>query len=249
MDVIYAIWLRNMQRFVKSRSRVIGSIMMPLFFICFLGYGLYSVVSIPTMQSNYLEFLIPGMVTMSVMFSSIGAGTQIIWDKQFGILKETMVAPISRYEIMLGQTIGGATTAVLQGFLILFFAFIIGLIGSDITGFISALVIMLIIGISFTAFGIALASSFDNMPGFQLSMSFIAFPIFGLSGAFYPISALPEFIRPLTLIDPLTYGVEGVRYGLTGSSQIHPLICMVVVFAFACCTVAFGAYQFQRIKS
>ncbi len=249
MDIIYAIWLRNMQRFVKSRSRVIGSITMPLFFICFLGYGLNSVVNIPNLQSNYMEFLIPGMVTMSVMFSSIGAGTQIIWDKQFGILKETLVAPISRYEIMLGQTIGGATTAVLQGFLILFFSLIIGLTGSDVTGFISALVFMLIIGISFTAFGIALASSFDNMSGFQLSMNFIVFPIFGLSGALYPISALPEFIRPLTLIDPLTYGVEGVRYGLTGVSQIHPFICIVVVFVFACLTVVAGAFQFKRIKS
>ena len=115
MDIIYTIWLRNMKRYIRSKSRIIGSISMPLFFLLFLGVGLNSVVQLPGLGENYIVFLIPGMVAMSVLFTSVFSGIQIIWDKQFGFLKETLVAPVSRLEIMSGQTLGGATTAVHPG--------------------------------------------------------------------------------------------------------------------------------------
>jgi len=182
MDIIYTIWLRNMKRYIRSKSRIIGSISMPLFFLLFLGFGLNSVVRIPGLGENYIVFLIPGMVAMSVLFTSIFSGIQIIWDKQFGFLKETLVAPVSRLEIMLGQTFGGATTAVLQGFMILVLSLFIGLKVSGLTGFLIAFAFMVLIGISFTAFGIAIASRMEDMTGFQLIMNFVVFPIFGLSG-------------------------------------------------------------------
>ena len=248
MDIIYTIWLRNMKRFTRSKSRIIGSISMPLFFLLFLGFGLNSVVQLDELGSSYMEFLIPGMVAMSVLFTSVFSGIQIIWDKQFGFLKETLVAPVSRLEIMLGQTLGGATTAVLQGFMILVLSVFIGLRISSVSGFFIALAFMVLIGISFTAFGIAIASRMEDMTGFQLIMNFVVFPLFGLSGALFPISSLPEWAVPLTLLDPLTYGVEGIRYGLTGISQINPLVCSAVIGGFAVAMTVLGAFLFRKIK-
>jgi ABC-2 type transport system permease protein len=249
MDIIYTIWLRNMKRYVRSKSRIIGSISMPLFFLLFLGFGLNSVVQIPGMDENYIVFLIPGMIAMSVLFTSVFSGIQIIWDKQFGFLKETLVAPVSRLEIMLGQTAGGATTAFIQGVIILVLSLFIGLKSQSIAGFFIAFGFMALIGIAFTAFGIAIASRMDDMTGFQLIMNFVVFPIFGLSGALFPISSLPPAIIPITLLDPLTYGVEGIRYGLTGVSQINPLVSLAVLGGFTIAITIIGAYLFRTIKS
>lgn len=249
MDIIYTIWLRNMKRYIRSKSRIIGSISMPLFFLLFLGFGLNSVVQIPGMNENYIVFLIPGMVAMSVLFTSVFSGIQIIWDKQFGFLKETLVAPVSRLEIMLGQTAGGATTAFIQGVIILVLSVFIGLKSQSITGFFIAFGFMALIGIAFTAFGIAIASRMEDMTGFQLIMNFVVFPIFGLSGALFPISSLPSYLVPITLIDPLTYGVEGIRYGLTGVSQINPLMSLAVLGGFTIAMTIIGAYLFRTIKS
>ena len=227
MDIVYAIWLRSMKRFVRSKSRIVGSIMMPFFLLLFLGFGLNNVVQMPGLGGNYIVFLIPGMVAMSVMFTAVGSGVQILWDKQFGFLKETLVAPVSRLEIP---------------------ALVIGLKVPDPAGFLVALLFIALIGIGFTAFGIALASRMEDMTGFQLIMNFVIFPIFGLSGALYPISSLPAWIAPLTLIDPMTYGVEGMRYGLTGVSQINPWVCLAVSGGFCIATAVAGAYLFRKIQ-
>jgi ABC-2 type transport system permease protein len=247
MDIIYTIWLRSMKRFIRSRSRIIGSIAMPLFFLLFLGFGLNSVVNLPGIGENYIQFLIPGMVAMSVLFTSVFSGIQIIWDKQFGFLKETLVAPVTRLEIMLGQTAGGATTAVIQGLMIMILSLLIGLSIKTIPGFLIAIGFMVLIGIGFTAFGIAIASSMEDMNGFQLIMNFVIFPIFGLSGAMFPISSLPGWLGPITMLDPLTYGVEGIRYGLTGVSQINPVICFAVIGGFTLAMTVIGAYLFRKI--
>jgi len=248
MDIIYTIWLRNMKRYLRSKSRIVGSIAMPLFFLLFLGVGLNSVVQLPGLGESYIVFLIPGIVAMSVLFTSVFSGIQIIWDKQFGFLKETLVAPVSRLEIMLGQTLGGATTAFIQGSLILVLSMFVGFPLSNPLGFLIALAFMVLIGISFTAFGIAIASRMEDMTGFQLIMNFVVFPIFGLSGALFPISSLPAWMVPLTLLDPLTYGVEGIRYGLTGVSQINPLVCGAVIGGFTAAMTILGAFLFRKIR-
>jgi ABC-2 type transport system permease protein len=247
MDIIYTIWLRNMKRYLRSKSRIIGSISMPLFLLIFLGFGLNAVVRLPGGQ-NYIGFLMPGMVAMSVLFTSVFSGIQIIWDKQFGFLKETLVAPVSRLEIMLGQTFGGATTAFIQGCIILVLSLFIGLAIDNPARFLIAFIFMALIGISFTAFGIAIASRMEDMTGFQLIMNFVIFPVFALSGAFFPISSLPPWMSTVTLFDPLTYGLEGIRYGLTGSSQISPVICLAVLGGFTVATTLAGAYLFRNIR-
>jgi len=247
MDIVYTIWLRNMKRFIRSKSRIIGSISMPLFLLLFLGFGLNAVVTLPG-NENYIAFLMPGMVAMSVLFSSVFSGITIIWDKQFGFLKETLVAPVTRLEIMIGQTVGGATTAFIQGIIILVLSLFIGLVVDNPFRFLVAFLFMALIGISFTAFGIAIASRMEDMHGFQLIMNFIIFPVFALSGAFFPIKSLPLVMATATMLDPLTYGVEGIRYGLTGSSQIDPLICLAVLSGFTIATTAIGAYLFRKIR-
>ena len=248
MDIIYTIWLRNMKRYLRSKSRIIGSISMPLFFLIFLGFGLNSVVELPGLGESYIVFLVPGMIAMSVLFTSVFSGIQVIWDKQFGFLKETLVAPVSRLEIMSGQTLGGATTAVIQGSIILFLSVFLGLPVTNPAGFLIAFLFMILIGISFTALGIAIASRMEDMTGFQLIMNFVVFPIFGFSGALFPISTLPAWIIPLTLLDPLTYGVEGIRYGLTGVSQINPLVCGAVLGSFTIAMTILGAFLFRKIR-
>jgi ABC-2 type transport system permease protein len=248
MDIIYTIWLRNIKRYLRSKSRIVGSLGMPLFFMLVLGFGLNSVVQIPDTGAGYFEFIIPGIVAMSVLFTSVFAGIQIIWDKQFGFLKETLVAPVSRLEIMLGQTFGGATTAFIQGLIILVFSLFIGLSLSSAAGFVIAFLFMVMIGIAFTALGIAIASRMEDMHGFQLIMNFVVFPIFGLSGALFPISSLPASVQPLTLLDPLTYGVEGIRYGLTGTSQINPGLSFIVLAAFSVVMTVVGAGLFRKMS-
>jgi ABC-2 type transport system permease protein len=222
---------------------------MPVFFLLVLGLGLNSVVSLPGMEQGYIGFIIPGIISMSVLFTSVFSGIQVIWDKQFGFLKETLVAPVSRLEIMLGQTFGGATTSVIQGLIILVVSLFLGLKIDSIAGFLIACVFMLLIGLSFTAFGIAIASRMEDMHGFQLIMNFVIFPIFGLSGALFPIDSLPPWMKTLTLLDPLTYGVEGIRYGLLGTSQINPLFSFVALTGFTVFMVVFGAYLFRKINA
>ncbi len=248
MDIIYTIWLRNIKRYLRSKSRIVGSLGMPLFFMLVMGFGLNSVVRIPDTGQGYFEFIIPGIVAMSVLFTSVFSGIQIIWDKQFGFLKETLVAPVSRIEIMLGQTFGGATTAFIQGLIILVLSLFIGLSLSSAAGFVIAFLFMVLIGIAFTAFGIAIASRMEDMHGFQLVMNFVIFPIFGLSGALFPISSLPAWAQPLTLLDPLTYGVEGIRYGLTGAAQINPGVSFIVLTAFCGLMTIVGAWLFRKMS-
>ncbi|MEW5897015.1 MAG: ABC transporter permease [Nanoarchaeota archaeon] len=249
MDIVYTIWLRNLKRYLRSKSRIIGSLGMPLFFLIILGFGLNSVVNIPGMGNDYVKFIVPGIVAMSVLFASIFSGIQIIWDKQFGFLKETLVAPVSRMEIMFGQTLGGATTALIQGLIILVLSLFIGANITNSAGFFIALLFMILTGLCFTALGIAIASRIEDMHGFQLIMNFVIFPIFGLSGAIFPIDSLPSWLKSITLLDPLTYGVEGIRYGLLGTSYINPLTSGLILGSITLLMVILGAYLFRKIKA
>jgi ABC-2 type transport system permease protein len=237
-----------MKRYIRLKSRIIGSVGMPLFFLLFLGLGLDSVVTIPGLGQNYTLFIIPGIVCFMVVYTSFQSGIQVLWDKQFGFLKEMLVAPVSRFDIMFGQTLGGATTAFLQGIIIMVISFFIGLHGVNFIGFLIAFGFMVLTGIAFTAFGIAIASRMEDPTGYQFIMSFVVLPIFGLSGALFPISSLPAWIAPITLYDPLTYGVEGIRYGLTGVSQINPILCLIVLGFFAIVMTILGAFLFRRMN-
>jgi ABC-2 type transport system permease protein len=246
MSAIYTIWLRNMKRYLRSKSRMIGSLAQPLFFFLALGFGLNAAVS-SAGGVDYLKFIAPGIVAMTVLFTSIFSGIQVIWDKQFGFLKETLVAPVSRTSIIIGQTLGGATTALIQGLLILIIVFFVSGLSFH-AGLLLAIAFMILIGISFTALGIAIASRMEDMQGFQLVMNFLVLPVFFLSGALFPLTNAPTALKIVVYLNPLAYGVEGVRYGLIGASSINPFLSFIVLALFAVIIVLLGAYSFNRTK-
>ncbi len=245
-SAIYTLWLRSIKRYLRSKSRIMGSLAQPLFFFLALGFGLGSVFSSQG-GFDYLAFIAPGIIAMSVLFTSVFSGIQVLWDKQFGFLKETLIAPVSRNSIMLGQTLGGATTALIQGLVMMFIIFIFGKLTLGMGIFI-ALGFMVLISLAFTSLGIAIASKMEDMQGFQLIMNFLIMPIFFLSGALFPITSLPSWLKAVVYINPLTYGVEGMRYGLTGTSSINPLVSLGVLGVFCLAMIFIGGFLFKRMK-
>ncbi|MCX6796665.1 MAG: ABC transporter permease, partial [Candidatus Falkowbacteria bacterium] len=172
MSTIYILWLRQLKRYVRSKSRMIGSLGQPILFLLALGSGLG-----PTFQKagqgNYLEFLAPGIIAMSILFTAIFSGIELIWDRQFGFLKETLVAPVSRLNIMIGRTLGGATVASLQGVIVLIISLFVGFKLTNYLNLLGAFGVMFLIALLFTALGTAIASRLEDMHGFQLIMNFL----------------------------------------------------------------------------
>jgi ABC-2 type transport system permease protein len=250
LQTIYVMWLREMKRFLRAKSRVIGTLIMPFFFLLFLGFGFRTGFYLPGMpkETSYLEFLVPGILGMTLLFNSIFAGLSVLWDKEFGFLKEIMVAPVRRSAIVLGRIAGGITTALIQGILLLIISLFMGFKIANPLGIILTLILMLLIGIGFIGFGIAIASVMEDTQGFSLIMQFIVFPLFLLSGAIFPIANLPTWLRSLSLIDPLTYGVDGLRASLIGFSQFPIFLDLVLLLIFDFVMVILGAWLFSKTE-
>jgi ABC-2 type transport system permease protein len=245
-QAIYMLWLREMKRTWRAKSRMIGALIMPLFFLLFLGSG-FRRATLPGMPEgiDYITFLIPGAVGMSLLFSSMFGGLQVLWDKEFGFLKEIMVTPVSRLSIVLGRMAGGSTVSLTQGFMILFLSMVFGFRIHNFPGFLIAVIFMFLIAFTFIGLGLAFASRMKDMHGFQLIMNFVVFPIFFLSGALYPVQGLPAVLKPLVYLDPLTYGVDGLRAGLLGSSAHPPLFDFFVLAAICTGMVTIGSLLFE----
>jgi ABC-2 type transport system permease protein len=207
MNTVYILWQRQLKRFYRNKSRVIGSFAQPLLLLVAFGFG-FGPVFEQAGQGSYLQFLVPGIISMSVLFSSIFSGIELIWDKQFGFLKETLVAPVSRLNIMIGKVLGGATIAVMQGIIILLISLLFGFKIYNIWFALLSVLAMLITAIIFTAIGTAIASKLTDMQGFQLLMNLLVMPLFFLSGALFPLNDLPKSISVITSLNPLTYAVD-----------------------------------------
>src|SRR5262245_58545602 len=188
MAVVFALWLRELKRYLRSRAQVVASLGQPLMYLLVLGFGLGPVFA-KAGQGDYLQFVAPGVVGMTILFSSIFSGVGLLWDRQFGFLKETLVAPVPRIQIMIGRTLGGATTATIQGTLVLIVCLIAGFrpggVGSVLLGFL----FMGLVAIVFAARATIIGSLLRDMQGFQLIMNFLVMPIFFLSGALDPSPA------------------------------------------------------------
>ncbi len=247
MRTIYILWLRQLKRYIRSRSRLVGSLGQPLLFLVALGYG-FGPVFQKAGQGNYLEFLAPGVIAMSVLFTAIFSGIEIIWDKQFGFLKETLVAPVSRLNIMIGRTLGGATVATLQGIIVFFISIAAGFRPHSLTLLPVGLLIMTLTALLFTAMGTAIASILEDMQGFQMVMNFLVMPIFFLSGALFPLEGLPGMIDMIASLNPLTYGVDGLRGALTGQIHIGIFNDFAVLCAVTALFMVIGSYLFSKIE-
>jgi ABC-2 type transport system permease protein len=247
---IYVLWLREMKRFFRAKSRVFGALAMPLFFLAFLGLG-FRRMNVPGLSGGieYVKFLVPGIVGMTMLFTSIMGGMSVLWDKEFGFLKEIMVAPVSRVSIVLGRIAGGTTTALIQGLMILSISMAFGFRVASAASYPLALVFLVLIATAFLGLGLIFASRMKDMQGFGIVMNFVIFPIFFLSGALYPLGNLPVWVRVLSFADPLTYGVDGLRGALIRVSSMPAAFDLAVMAAISVTMVALGAWFFEKSES
>lgn len=240
-------WLRELKRYVRSKSRMVGSLGQPLLFLLALGYGLGSVFKAAG-QGNYFQFLVPGVIGMSIIFTAIFTGIQLIWDRQFGFLKETLVAPVERFNIMLGRTLGGATVATFQGMIVFILAMTFGFRPDNWALVPVAIIFMLLVALLFTTLGTGIASVLEDMQGFQLIMNFLVMPLFFLSGALFPLTGLPPILAGLTVIDPLSYGIDAFRTLLVNTSHFGLLTDAAVLIVITLIFLSIGTYLFSKIE-
>ncbi|HEB36962.1 hypothetical protein LCGC14_1519690 [marine sediment metagenome] len=247
---IYVLWMREMKRWWRAKSRIVGSLAMPLFFLAFLGLG-FRRMTIPGLSDDvgYIRFLVPGIIGMNILFSSTFGGLSVLWDREFGFLKEIMVAPVSRVSIVLGRIAGGATTALIQAILILGISCIMGFKITNISSIFLAIVFMILIAVTFLGLGLVFASKMRDIQGFSIVMNFVIFPLFFLSGALYPLENLPVWLRYISKLDPLTYGVDGLRAALIGVSSFSIFYNFIFMVMFSLVMIFLGAYFFEKSES
>ena len=247
MKVIYILWLREVKRYLRSRTQIIASLAQPMLYLLVLGFGLGPVFE-KSGQGSYLQFVAPGVIGMGILFTSIFSGIGLLWDRQFGFLKETLVAPVPRLYIMMGRTLGGATIALLQGTLLLVVCLVAGFRPHQLALLPMAVLFMAMIAVVFAALGTAVGSTLRDMQGFQLIMNFMVMPIFFLSGALFPLNNLPAALTVATRMDPLSYGVDGLRGAFLGLSHFSMAADLSVLAAVAAAFMVLGAYSFSRIQ-
>ncbi len=250
LQTIYVMWLREMKRFLRSKSQLIGTLVIPFFFLFTMGFGFSSGFTLPNSipNMNYLDFLVPGIIGLTMLYSSISAGISVLWDKEFGFMKEIMVAPVSRIAIILGRIAGGVTTALIQCILILIISIFMGLNVVSFWGIILSIIFMTLIGIGFIGLGVVIASIIEDTQGFSLIMYFVIAPIVLLSGVFFPVSNFPCWLRVLAYLDPLTYGIDGLRSSLIGFTQFPMSLSLGILAVFGIIMVLLSSYLFNKVK-
>ncbi len=247
MGAIYILWLRELKRYVRSRAQIVASLGQPLLYLLALGFGLGPVFQ-KSGNGSYLQFLAPGVIGMTVLFTPIFSGLGLLWDRQFGFLKETLVAPVPRISIVVGKTLGGVTVALIQGTLVVVVCLIAGFRPINLIAVPRAFLFMALIALVFAGLGTAIGSKLQDIQGFQLIMNFLVMPIFFLSGALFPLDHLPKAMGVITSADPLSYGIDGLRGSLIGLSHFGLLTDLVVLCAVAVVLLSFGSYMFSRIE-
>lgn len=247
MNTIYVLWLRQLKRYIRSRTRIIGALGQPLLFMLALGFGFGPIYS-KAGQGNYFQFLVPGIISQSILFTALFNGIEVIWDRQFGFLKETLVAPVSRLNIVIGRTLGGATIATFQGLIVFLLSLIFGFKPQSFSHFLLAFIIMFLIALLFTAIGTAIASSLDDMHGFQLIMNFLVMPLFFLSGALFPLQGLPPAIKVVAFLNPLSFGVDGLRAALINMSTYGLFPDLIILIVLSTIALSIGSYLFSKIQ-
>ena len=247
LQTVYIMWLRELKKFSRSHSRIIGALGQPILFLFALGYGFGGIFQAAG-QGSYIQFLAPGVISMAIIFTSIFNGMQIIWDRQFGFLKETLVASVSRSAIMLGRTLGGATVATAQGCIVFALTLLFGFHPHNWALVVPAVLVMFLIASLFSALGITVATFVKDMQGFQLVMNFLVMPMFFLSGALFPLTNIPFLLRAVATLDPLSYGVDGLRMLLINVSHFGIARDVTLLFSIAIVFLGLGSYRFTRLE-
>ncbi|MBU0706974.1 ABC transporter permease [Patescibacteria group bacterium] len=261
---IYIIWLREMIRYWRTKPRLISSLAMPLIWLVLFGSGMKSAFAIGGGQAgfDFIQFLFPGVIGMSILFTSIFSVMSIVTDRQFGFLKEILVAPVSRVSIALGKILGGSTTAMIQGTIMILLSPIVG-IKLSLGLVLAMLPVMFIASIALTSIGLVVASRMKSAEGFQMIMNFIMMPMFFLSGAMFPLSNLPNWMDILSKINPASYAIDLVRQVsfkfMDTPTQVIDLLSidlfghqvnlwtdLLIVSVFGVIMVTFGVFLFNK---
>jgi ABC-2 type transport system permease protein len=240
---IYILWLRDLKRYWYDKARIVASLGQPILFLFVLGTALSPSFTGPS-GIKFSEFIFPGIILMTVLFTSVFSAMSIVWDREFGFLKEVLVAPVSRWSIVVGKAFGGSTVAVLQGCLMLLLAPLVGVALSPLI-IIKSIIIMFLIAFGITGLGIMIAARMKEMEGFQMIVNFLIMPIFFLSGALFPLDRLPGWLTILTRIDPLTYGVDMLRGVMLGIHNFPLAINLAVLLGFTFVMFAIAVYEFN----
>lgn len=251
LRAVYAIWLRDVIRYRRDKARVVSSLAQPALFLFVFGNGLAQGLSINVAsggaRSGYVAFIFPGIIGMTLLFTSMFAGVSIVWDREFGFLKEVMVAPIARASVAVGKALGGSTISLIQGAIVLLFSPLLGVRLSPLI-IIIILPVMLLISFSLTSMGIVIAARMDSMEGVQMIMNFLIMPLFILSGAMFPLTRLPVWLRSLTRADPLSYGVDALRGLILGPklAEFSLAFDLTVIAVFGAAMISAAVYFFER---
>jgi ABC-2 type transport system permease protein len=224
LEAIYSIWLRDIKKFWRERSRLWGGISRPILWLIILGSGLRGAINPSALNgaANYQQYIFPGVIGLTLIFSALQSAISIIWDREFGFLKEVLVAPVPRTSIIIGKVLGGASQATMQGTITLMFAPLIGL-WLPISTIIVCILTMFIVACALTALGVMIASNMTSFEGFGTLSNFVVMPMYFLSGAIYPTASAPDWLKPLIIVNPLSYGVDALRQVIVGIGQF-PLV-------------------------
>ncbi len=247
MDILYVLWLRQVRRYWRSGSRLLGTLGQPILLLLALGYGIGAIYR-RAGEGNYLQFLVPGIITQTVLLSGIFWGMIILQDKRFGFLAEMLVAPVSRIKILLGSALGGATISIFQGILVFTISMFLGFRPHDWTLVPAAFLVLVLMCVALTSFGAGIASMVDDFQGFQGINNLLVMPMFFLSSALYPLTNVPVGLKIVSSINPVTYMVDALRYLLANQTHFgiaKDLLVMAVTFVVC---LLFAVNRFNRIQ-
>jgi ABC-2 type transport system permease protein len=248
MTKLYALWLREFKVFLREKSRLVASTFTPILWLFVIGSGLGAANPSTIPGVDYQLFIFPGIVAMSIIFSSVFFGSYIIWDRKFDFLKSVMVAPVSRATVFVGKTLGGMTTSLIQASILLAVGAAIGVPFTPIS-LLQAVAVILLMSFGLTSLGLALGSYMYSLEGFQMIVSFVVFPLFFLSGALFPLDDLPGWLGILTAADPATYGVDALRQAMLGAGSNSFALDMGILVAYTAALGLFGILSFRRMKA
>ena len=246
---IYIMWLRQIKRFFRVKARLVSSLLMPFLFLAFLGLPMSFIPGMEIRGMNYLDFLAPGIVGMTLLFAGTMSGASVIWDKEFGFLKEVLVAPVNRFSIILGRSLGSMTIAIVQAFIIIAIAAAMGVKISGLSGFLLSILFMVLTCATFTGLGLIIATKLADTEGFMSIMNLVILPIFFLSGAFFPVEGMPGGIRQVMYLNPLTYGVDGLRGTLVGGAAFPLWLDFAILSVLSIILAGLGAYFFSKMEA
>ena len=247
---IYVICMREFIKFFREKSRLLGTLARPVLWLFVVGNGMGSLIR-PQAGFSYLQFIFPGMIGMTILFSSIFSSISIVWDREFGFMKEMLVAPISRLSIVIGKTLSGTLISVAQAVIILVFIPFLG-IHLTVMQFFEVVAVSVLVSFCITSLGILIAARLTSFDGFNIIMNFLVMPMLFLSGAMYPVTSMPSALRQLTLINPLTYGIDALKHILlrNGTPPLGPefplLLDLFIVAVISVVMLTFAALSFRR---